>query len=53
MEMEERIKGTWQGTNEDEALQKRFWAIFPPTLLKSPNLRIGAEFLRQNQHLLN
>ena len=53
IEMDERIKGTWRVTAEDEALQQRFWDIYRPALLKSPSLRIGMEFLRQNQELLN
>ena len=28
MEMEERINGTWQSTEEDEELQLRFWSAF-------------------------
>ena len=53
IEMDERIKGTWEATEEDEELQKHFWALF-----KSSNLnqvlrsRIGAEFLKQNKELL-
>lgn len=53
IEMDGRIKGTWRVTAEDEALQQRFWDIYRPALLKSPSLRIGMEFLRQNQGLLN
>ncbi len=53
MEMEDRLKGRWQSTDEDEQLQERFWGLFGPDRLKSPDLRIGARFLRQNQHLLS
>ena len=53
IEMDERLKGTWQTTKEDEELQERFWVLFGPGQLKSPDVRIGAEFLRQNQELLN
>ena len=28
-EMEERLAGTWRAQPEDEALQRRFWEIFP------------------------
>ena len=52
IEMDERINGTWNITEEDEKLQKRFWALFGPDKLKSPDLRIGAEYLRDNQELL-
>ena len=37
---------------EDEELQKRFWMLFGPNKIKSPNLRIGANFLRENKNLL-
>jgi len=52
IEMEQRLKGEWETTQEDEELQRRFWALFGPDKLKSPQMRIGAEFLRQNQGLL-
>jgi len=53
IEMDERLNKTWINNPEDEELQKRFWSIFGPEKLKSPNLRIGAEFLRNNIDLLN
>ena len=28
VEMHERLDGTWQGTEEDDELQREFWAIF-------------------------
>ena len=52
LEMEDRLKGRWQSTDEDERLQERFWRLFGTDRLKSPYLCIGAKFLRQNQHLL-
>ena len=52
VEMDQRLNGTWQTTKEDEELQHRFWALFGPDKLKSPDLRIGAEYLRQNIDLL-
>ena len=52
IEMDERLNGTWEDTKEDEELQQRFWALFGPDKLKSPDLRIGAEYLRQNKDLL-
>jgi len=52
IEMDERLKGTWKATKEDEELQQRFWAIFGANKLKSPELRIGAAYLRENQDLL-
>lgn len=53
VEMDERLDGTWQTTEEDEELQRRFWAIFPITELNGVcRARIGTEFLRQYQDLL-
>ena len=52
--MDERIKGTWQSTEEEEELQQRFWSLFKPSELNRVFLsRIGAEFLRQNRELLD
>lgn len=51
-EMERRLNGTWQTTPEDEQLQERFWTLFGPHKLKSAEVRIGCEFLRQNRRLL-
>ncbi|MDO8675133.1 MAG: TIGR04372 family glycosyltransferase [Candidatus Omnitrophota bacterium] len=51
-EMEDRLKGKWKAGPEDEELQRRFWACLGWDNL-NPNVRIGAEFLRQNQDLLN
>ena len=52
IELDERLNGTWETTEEDEKLQQRFWDLFGPAKLKSPDLRIGAEYLRQNRDLL-
>src|SRR3989338_4792360 len=49
MEMHARLNNAWEGADEDEVLQKRFWALLGPDRLRSPEARIGAEFLRQNQ----
>lgn len=53
VEMDERLKGTWRTTEEDEALQRRFWSL----LKSSPyhgviRSRVGTEFLRQHRALL-
>ena len=29
IEMVERLEGTWQTTDEDEILQRKFWDLFP------------------------
>ncbi|MBW2617788.1 MAG: TIGR04372 family glycosyltransferase [Deltaproteobacteria bacterium] len=53
VEMDERLKGTWQTSEEDEELQRRFWDLFPASELNQVFLcRIGAEFLRQHRELL-
>jgi len=52
IEMDERLNGTWQASDEDEDLQQRFWALFGPDKLKSSDFRIGAEYLRSNKELL-
>lgn len=54
IEMDERLKGTWQTTEEDEALQRRFWSLFKASKLHNViRTRIGSEFLRQNRALLD
>jgi len=52
LEMDARLQGTWETTKEDEVLQQRFWEIFGLEKVRSPLLRIGADFLRQNESLL-
>ena len=54
MEMDQRLNGTWETSEEDEVLQKRFWGMFPKSELHGEfRARIGAEFLRQNSVLLD
>lgn len=56
LEMEERLKGTWTTTGEDEQLQNRFWSHYGPSQVNMVNLgpqaRIGAEYLRRNRELI-
>jgi putative glycosyltransferase (TIGR04372 family) len=60
IEMAERLTGTWQPREDDEALQKSFWEIFPTgavdTLGKPLHGQIrgnfGAVFLRNNREWL-
>ena len=56
-EMDERVTGTWRPAGEDEALQQRFREQFSRHSILYPNVtmprRIGAEFLRQHQELLD
>ena len=54
VEMDERLEGKWDTTDEDADLHQRYWALFDETTLcyNSPS-RIGAAFLRQNRNLLD
>ncbi len=55
-EMEARLDGTWQSTEEDEELQRRFWLPFKSSPFHNPDGkirgRIGTQYLRQNSELL-
>jgi len=51
-EMEKRLDGSWQTTEEDEYLQRRFWSYFESNLHGVFRGRIGAKFLRNNKDLL-
>ena len=53
MEVQKAIAHDGDITKEDEELQHRFWALFGPDKLKSPDLRIGAQYLFQNKDLLD
>ena len=54
IEMDERLKGTWKTTEEDEGLQRRFRSLFKPSELNGVFLsHIGTQFLRQNRELLD
>ena len=55
IEMDERLKESWQTTEEDEELQKRFWGYFPKSNLHGDEIRarIGSKFLRDNCELLD
>jgi putative glycosyltransferase (TIGR04372 family) len=54
VEMEERLKGTWVITEEDEDLQRRFWSLFKPGELHGKIYsRIGAAFIRKYKALLD
>jgi len=53
-EMDDRLAGTWQTTQEDEDLQSRFWSLLERVengeVFRS---RIGTQFLRENRGLLD
>ena len=59
IEMVERLAGNWQTTREDEALQDKFWDLFPAETSRRSfshggeiRSRMGANFLRKNRELL-
>ena len=57
MEMEERLKGTWVETEEDDKLQCRFWKLYPKydthgELSGEIRSRVGTDFLRRHQDWL-
>ena len=61
IEMAERLNGTWQPHKDDEALQRRFWEIFPTDAVDAYQgrplhgeirARFGADFLRNNREWL-
>lgn len=60
IEMIERLSGTWQAQDDDEALQRKFWEIFPTDaktadgrpLHGEVRSRFGAAFLRNNRAFL-
>ena len=61
IEMDERLAGTWQANSDDEALQQRFWEIYPTDAINAYNgnplhgeirARFGATFLRNNPEWL-
>ena len=55
VEIAERLNGSWQPHEDDEALQQRFWEVFPADALEVSNnrplhgeirARFGSQFLR-------
>jgi putative glycosyltransferase (TIGR04372 family) len=61
IEMAERLNGTWQPHEDDEALQHRFGEVFPTDAVEATNkrplhgeirARFGAHFLRNNREWL-
>lgn len=53
IEMDDRLKGTWEPADEDEDLQRRFLSLYQPDDENRTFLsRVGADFLRQHKDLL-
>ena len=59
IEMDDRINGNWNETEEDLLLQKKFWSVFTENIkrlnLEKPlhgkiKARFGAKFLRENKN---
>ena len=61
VEMVERLNGTWQPQEDDEALQRRYWEIFPTDAKTADGKplhgeirsRFGAAYLRNNRGFLD
>ncbi len=54
MEMGERIRGVWEATQEDDALQRRFWELFPESRYHGEiRSLMGADFLRRHAQWLD
>lgn len=54
IETDQRLKGQWKSTEEDEELQQQFWNILKLSKsYRDVSARIGAQFLRKNQGLLS
>ena len=53
LEIYSRLNGTWKSNKEEERLQQKFWLLFDSTYVKSPTFRIGSDFLKKNQSLLD
>ena len=52
-EVNDRIDGRWKSEEEDEHLQERYCALFPPGHKgRNSPARLGVQFLRQNKMLL-
>ena len=52
LEMEKRINGRWEETEEDLDLQKKFWSNFEKSKLHGNFLgKIGSDFLKENKNL--
>jgi putative glycosyltransferase (TIGR04372 family) len=54
IEMHQRLQGTFIETEEDRALQERFWSeeTWGRKVFKSNHMFIGTQFLRDHKHLL-
>ncbi|OGT38000.1 MAG: hypothetical protein A3F11_03250 [Gammaproteobacteria bacterium RIFCSPHIGHO2_12_FULL_37_14] len=53
MEMVCQLEGSWQVSEEDRMLQKKFWSQYPSNKCDDINVRIGSAFLRENIKFLN
>jgi putative glycosyltransferase (TIGR04372 family) len=53
IEADERLKGTWRASEEDEELQARFRALFTNSHVRGRPSRLGTAFLRENIELLD
>ncbi len=52
IEMDKRMNGEWIDRDEDLILQEQFWSLYPSNYVRSKNVFIGTDFLKQNKSLL-
>lgn len=53
LEMDQRMKGSWEDTPEDQEMQRAFWGLFKASELNACfNARIASSFLRANTELV-
>jgi len=51
-EMHTRLQKCWEEDKNDTMLQQKFWSLYNHPIVRSDDFLIGAEFLRDNQDLL-
>ncbi len=52
IEMDDRIKGRWKDTKENQELQSLFWSLFKSNEQTRIKTRIGTDFLKNNTQLM-
>ena len=49
---DDRIKGRWKDTKENQELQSLFWSLFKSNEQTRIKTRIGTDFLKNNTQLM-
>ena len=52
IELDDRIKGRWKDTKENQELQSLFWSLFKSNEQTRIKTRIGTDFLKNNTQLM-